>query len=555
MPTVLRLLTVVALVVLLLPRAAEAERTELVIGISQFPPSLNPVLDSSLAQSFVLGMTRRPFTVFDQAWELVCLLCTGLPSFGNGLAVKETLPDGTTGVAVTYTIHPDATWADGTPVTTEDVLFTWNLGREPAAGFVGQEGYSDILSIDVKDERTFTLHVNKLDYQYQSLNGFAVLPAHVEGSAIDDPENYRHQTAFDRDPTNPGLWNGPYRVTAVETGSYIVLERNPYWWGEEPQFDRITVRSIENTSALQANLLSGSVDYVPGELGLSLDQGIYLQERFGERYDVVFKPGLQYEHIDVLLSNPILADVRVRRALLYAADRAAIVASLFDGKNIVANGFVHPLDPMHADDLPTYPYDPDKARELLEEAGWTTIGADGVRRNAAGDRLSLTLMSTAGNYERGLVEQVLQYEWRQIGIETIIENQPPRVLFGNTISRREYKALALFAWFSSPENLPKSTLYSTRIPTAENGWSGQNYTGFSDPEVDRLIDEAEVELDADRRKELWRQLQVIYADQLPVLPLYFRASAYVTPHWLTGVRPTGNQFPSTLWVEEWRASD
>ncbi|MEM7123887.1 MAG: peptide ABC transporter substrate-binding protein, partial [Pseudomonadota bacterium] len=427
--------------------------------------------------------------------------------------------------------------------------------REPAAGFIGQEGYSDILTIDVKDKKTFTLHVNKLDYQYQSLNGFTVLPAHVESFAIADPENYRHQTAFDRDPTNPGLWNGPYRVTAVETGSYIVLERNPHWWGEEPQFDRITVRAIENTSALQANLLSGSVDYVPGELGLSLDQGLYLQERFGDRYDVVFKPGLQYEHIDVLLSNPILADVGVRRALLYAADRSAIVASLFDDKNIVANGFVHPLDPMHADDLPTYPYDPDKARELLEAAGWTTIGADGIRRNAAGDRLSLTLMSTAGNYERGLVEQVLQYGWRQIGIETIIENQPPRVLFGNTISRREYKALAMFAWFSSPENLPKSTLYSTRIPTAENGWSGQNYTGFSDPEVDRLIDEAEVELDVDKRKDLWRRLQVIYADQLPVLPLYFRASAYVTPHWLTGIRPTGNQFPSTLWVEEWRASD
>lgn len=381
------------------------------------------------------------------------------------------------------------------------------------------------------------------------------MPAHIEAAAASDPVNYRNQTAFDRDPTNPGLWNGPYRITEVESGSYVVLEKNPFWWGEQPQFDRITVRTIENTAALQANLLSGSVDYVAGGLGFSLDQALYLQERFGDRYNVLFKPGLQYEHIDVLLSNPILADVRVRRALVLAADRAGMVAALFDGKNIVADSFVHPLDPMHSDDVPTYAYDPDQARRLLDEAGWTTIGDDGVRRNDAGERLSVTLMSTAGNYERGLIEQILQDEWRHVGVQTIIENQPPRVLFGNTISRREYKGLAMFAWLSSPENLPKSTLYSTRIPTEENGWSGQNYTGFSDPEVDRLIDEAEIELDPEKRKVLWQKLQAIYADQLPVLPLYFRASAYVTPTWLTGIRPTGNQYPTTLWIEEWRASD
>jgi len=554
---VLKMLSALALALALLTASdgARAERTELVIGVTQFPPTLNPALDASVAQSFVLGMARRPFTVFDQEWELVCLLCTGLPSFENGLAVKEVLEDGTTGVAVTYSIDPRATWGDGTPVTTKDVIFSWELGRQIEAGFIGQEGYTDILSVDAIDDKTFTLHVNKLDYQYQSLNGFTLLPAHVEQVAAADPATYRNQTAYDRDPANPGLWNGPYLITKVVTGSYVVLEPNPYWWGEPPYFQRITVRTIENTSALEANLLSGSVDYVSGELGFSLDQAVVIQQRYGDRYDVTFKPGLQYEHIDVLLANPILADLKVRQALLYAADRAGIVASLFDDQNIVANGFVHPLDPMYDDDLPSYAYDPDKARALLDEAGWTTAGADGIRHNDKGERLSVVLMSTAGNQTRELVEQVLQQNWKQVGIETVIQNQPARVLFGGTISHREYKGLALFAWLSSPENLPKSTLYSTRIPTVENGWSGQNYSGYDNPEMDRLIDAAEIELDLDKRKELWRQIQVLYAEDLPVLPLYFVALPYVTPKWLTGIRPTGNQFPSTLWVEEWRASD
>jgi peptide/nickel transport system substrate-binding protein len=73
--------------------------------------------------------------------------------------------------------------------------------------------------------------------------------------------------------------------------------------------------------------------------------------------------------------------------------------------------------------------------------------------------------------------------------------------------------------------------------------------------MDRLIDEAEIELDLDKRKELWRRIQVLYAEDLPVLPLYFASFPYVTPKWLTGIRPTGNQFPSTLWVEQWRASE
>jgi peptide/nickel transport system substrate-binding protein len=381
------------------------------------------------------------------------------------------------------------------------------------------------------------------------------LAAHIEQAAAVDPSDYRHQTVYDRDPTNPGLWNGPYLITAIETGSYVVLEPNPYWWGAKPQFTRITVRTIENTSALEANLLSGAVDYVSGELGFDLDQAVVLEQRYGDRYDVTFKPGLQYEHIDVLLDNPILADLRVRQALLHGLNRAGIVASLFEGKNVVANGFVHPLDPMHADDLPAYDYDTGKAVELLEAAGWTTLGDDGIRRNDAGERLSLVIMTTSGNQVRELVEQVLQNEWQKIGVEAVIQNQPPRVLFGGTISHREYKGLAMYAWLSSPENLPKSTLYSTRIPTPENGWSGQNYTGFANPDMDKLIDAAEIELDFDKRKALWRQIQMLYAQELPVLPLYFRALPYVTPKWLTGIRPTGNQFPSTLWVEEWRAGD
>ena len=135
----------------------------------------------------------------------------------------------------------------------------------------------------------------------------------------------------------------------------MVLERNPTWWGEEPAFDRIVVRTIENTAALEQNLLAGEVDYIPGETGLPLDQAIALERRHGDRYRIMFQPGLFYEHIDLKLDNPALSDVRVRRALLHAIDREQISERLFQGRQPVVHNTVNPLDEVYSDNYPKYP--------------------------------------------------------------------------------------------------------------------------------------------------------------------------------------------------------
>jgi peptide/nickel transport system substrate-binding protein len=531
---------------------ARAQTGELKIGITQFPSTLNPNIDSMLAKTYVLAMTRRPVVAFDQDWTLVCLLCTELPTIENGLAVPEELADGGRGIAVTYSLHPEATWGDGTPVTTDDVVFTWDFGRHPQSGVAGFEFYRRILSIDRVDDKTFTVHVDRITFDYNTAGGFNLLPAHIERPIFEaDPAEYRNRTTFDVDPTNPGLFFGPYRITGVTTGSHILLEPNPTWYGQAPAFARIVVRVIEKTAALEANLLSGAIDMIAGELGLPLDQAIAFERRHGQRFDVTFKPGLIYEHIDLNLDNPILADRRVRRALIHALDREALSRQLFEGRQPVAHSSVSPLDWIAAEDIPTYAYDPARAAALLDEAGWTVV-KDGIRHDAEGRKLSLEFMTTAGNRSRELVQQVLQSQWREAGIEARIRNEPARVYFGETLSKRKYTGLALFAWLSSPESVPRTTLRSDNVPTPENSWAGQNYTGFRNAEMDSLIDAIEVELDREARRDLWRRLQILYAEELPVLPLYWRANAFVLPKWLEGVRPTGHQGTTTLWVEEWR---
>jgi peptide/nickel transport system substrate-binding protein len=540
------------LAALLLLASPAWAKDELVIGVTQFPATLNPAIESMLAKTYVLGFATRPITAYDPAWKLVCLLCVELPTIENGMARPETQPDGKKGIAITYTLKPDATWGDGTPVSTDDVLFSWEVGKHPQSGVASGELFRRIRKIDVKDKKTFTLHLDKLTFDYNAINDFALLPAHIEKPRFQPaPVEYRNRTAYDQDTTNPGLYDGPYRITAVVQGSHVILEPNPHWAGKAPGFKRIVVKAIENTAALEANLLSGGVDMIAGELGLPLEQAIAFEKRNAARFAVTYKPSLVYEHVDVNLSNPVLADRRVRQALLSAIDREAMSKQLFDGRQPVADAMVPPLDWVYTTDVPKYPYDPARAGRLLDEAGWKA-GAGGMRRNDKGEPLGLEFSTTAGNRSRELVSQVLQAQWRKLGIDVRVKTEPPRVFFGETVTRRKFPSLAMFAWYSAPENVPRSTLYSDMIPNASNNWSGQNYTGYANPRMDQLIDAIEVELDKGKRKALWHELQVLYATDLPALPLYFRADAHIWPKQLKGVTPTGHQDPSTLWAEDWR---
>ena len=126
------------------------------------------------------------------------------------------------------------------------------------------------------------------------------------------------------------------------------------------------------------------------------------------------------------------------------------------------------------------------------------------------------------------------------------------MLFGDTLPHRRFD-MAMYAWISAPEDVPRSILDSQEIPDAGNGYAGQNDTGFRNPQMDRLIDALETALDPAKRKALWAAVQRLYATELPALPLYFRSSAFVLPKWLHGVRPTGNQYPTTLWITDWTA--
>ena len=542
-----------ALFPLLLARPVLAKDT-LVIGVAQFPSSLHPNIDPEVVKAYALAFVQRTISAYDKDWRPICLLCTELPSLENGLARFEDTPGGGRGMAVTIKLKPDLMWSDGKPVTARDLAFTWRLARDPNAGFTNQYPWGRAHGVDVVDDHTAVLHLDRAVSDFMMWDN--ILPEHLEGPLVEKataPGDYLRTTLYNRAPTTPGLYDGPYMITGYQSGAQIVMELNPHWPGPVPGIKRIVMRTIENTAALQANLLSGDVDMVAGEgVGLTIDQALALRKQAPDRFNYVFHPSLTYEHIDLKLDSPILSDVRVRRALLLAIDRKTLVERLFEGLQPVAATWVNPLHPMYDPSVPVAGFDLPAARKLLAEAGWTP-GPDGACRNAGGQRLSIEFGTTAGNRLRELQQQVLQNQWKAACIDVTIKNEPARTLFGETLKHRAYTGMILYGWTSTVSESPRRTLGGDQVPAAANNYGGSNFPGFNDPTMNADIARVESELDPARAKLIWAEMQRTYAGQLPALPLFFRAETHITPKWLRGYQPLGNGYTAGIQAELWQS--
>jgi peptide/nickel transport system substrate-binding protein len=402
------------------------------------------------------------------------------------------LPDGKKGMEIDLELR-DMRWGDGTLYRRRTSAFTLEVGKHPMSRrrLVG-EFISGSSSSDAKDDRRFTMTIDRVTFDYNSL-GLNLLPAHIEKPIFDaNPAEYRNKTRTTPNSTNPGLAFGPLPHRRVVPGSRIVLEQNPTWTGEKPHFKRIVVKIIENTARSKANLLSGNVDYVLGELGPVARPGAGFEKRHKDKYNFIYKPALIYEHIDVMLDNKLLDDRRVRQAILAAIDRKAISEKLFEGKQPIADGPISPLDPM---------FSPDTRNLRLRsgrcaQASWTkrasptsgtacatTPRASAVARDHHHRRQPRARAGDAGDPEPAAARSASN-----------CASRPSRRASSRGAERRQFTGLAMYAWVQSPRACRARLLYSTEIPTAENAWSGPELPGLRNPAMDARSTAAEREL-------------------------------------------------------------
>lgn len=530
-------------------KAAPSDTLSIAIG-SEFE-TLNPLIATQAATKYMLYLAYRPLVILDLDSKWTAMTIKKVPSIENKLAkVKGE------GLEINIELLDTATWGDGTPVTCKDIEFSWKVGKSPNVSNANREPYENITSItwDAKNPKkcVITTAKKKFDF-FASLPD--PLPAHLEEAVFekfkDKPEGYDQNTLYTKDPSNPGLYFGPYRISEVKLGSHVIFVENPKWQGKKPYFKKIIFKLLPNNGTHIANLKSDNVQMIGPGAGIGLDQAIAFEKEIKEQnlpYAVKYEDGQVYAHIDLNLDNPILADLRVRKALSMAFDKNEAIQSLIAGKAKPAIHFVTDKDPWHTDQVPIYKYNPREAGKLLDEAGWK-MGPKGIRQKDGKD-LSLTIYGGAGVKLVEMIETYLQDQFKKVGVQLIIKNEPGRVFFGETMPHRKFE-LGFYSWVSVPENSPRSTLHSSKIPSAANSWSGQNHPGWKNPQVDKWIDQLEGELNSKKRAELGKKIVKAYAEDIPVIPFYYRQNNSVVPKALKNYRLSGHLFYETLYAETW----
>ncbi len=521
------------------------------IGIGAEFENLNPLISSQAATRYMLYLAHRPLIILTPDLQWKPQMIKEIPTLKNKL-LKPKGP----GLEMVIEIRPEMQWGDGVPVTCRDIEFSVKVGKGKNVSIPDREKYENITSVlaDKNNPQKCTITFVKAKFDYFA-NIPDPLPEHLEGPIFakysSKAEGYDQNSLYTKNPTNPGLYNGPYVISEVKLGSHVIFSVNPQFKGQRPQFKKIVIKLIPNTGTLEANLRSQSINMVSSAGGFSLDQAVVFDKKVKSEnipYQVVFEDGVIYAHIDFNLDNSILSDIQVRQALAYGLNKKEMIDSLLEGKGRIAAHFVTEKDPWYTDQVKKYEYSPRTANKILDEAGWKK-GADGIRVKN-GKKLSLTIMAVAGVKLNDNIETYIQDQWRNIGVQLNIKNEPARVFFGDTVRDRNFD-LALYSWVSIPDNSPRSVLHSTSIPTVANSKAGQNYTGYKNKEVDSLIDRLETELDSKKRADLGKKLLNLYAKDLPVLPLYYRANNAVIPAGLKNFRLSGHLYYETLNVEEW----
>jgi peptide/nickel transport system substrate-binding protein len=543
----------IALLMLLVGPAvmSQPDRSMLVVGQLQFLRNFHPLIQVNNTKRLQISYALLPITAFDERAVNQCVLCETLPSLQNRMARIVTRRDGTQGMVVLLRLKPGLRWGDGHPVTARDIAFTHRMAADKSIGFSNYNPWTRASKVDIVDARTVVLSLPNVVPSFASWD--QVIPEHLEGPVYRrNPEasRYTKNSLYNTQPTNPGLWNGPYLLSHYQIGTRVVFEPNRYWSGAKPHIGRIVLAYLENSSALVLNLLAGEVDAVPvSPGGISFSQMLDVRRLRPRAFRFVVDDGTNLERLAVNLDNPMLASPAVRKALLLGINRKVITDVLFAGQQKVANGLLADTHPFFNAAVPRYGYNPALSRKLLASAGWTP-GQDGICRNRAGQRLSIELATTAGNQTREQIAMLIQNQLKRVCVEITNRFVGLQEYNGTLARRRKYNGMLLSSIEFSPSTSPRIALGSGTVPTAKNSFVGNNFSGYRSAQMDEALDRFDRALAPEDVRAAWGQIQTQFSADLPMLPLYFYARAYVTSPDLHHFRQATYD-PPMIWANEW----
>lgn len=429
----------------------------------------------------------------------------------NTLAERVETPD-----PLTYVVHlrRGVRFHDGRALTAADVVFSFARFVDPAYVSPHKGAFTVMAGVRAIDEYTvaFTLKEPFPAFPVSNLVPIPVVPAGMDDAAI---------------AAHP-VGSGPYRFVRYDVDDEVVLSAFDGYWQGAPKNAGVVLKIVPDDTMRGLELRKGTADLMINDV----PPDIAYQFEKSEEARIVREPGLDFSYLGFNMTDPVLSDKRVRHAIGYAIDREAIVKYLRRGMARVATGLVPPQHVAYEPDIHTFSFDPARAKQLLDEAGYPDPDGDGPL-----PRLHLTLKIST-NEEIRLQCTVIQQDLRRVGIDLDVRSYEFATMFADVVSGN-FQIMSLI-WVGGAmidPDILRRVFHSAQVPP-----SGFNRGRYKNPEVDRLLDEASATLDAEERKRLYRAAQQLIADDAPYIPIWNRQNVIVAQRDLEGlhINPTGD---------------
>jgi peptide/nickel transport system substrate-binding protein len=477
--------------------------SELLVGIEDSPKTLDPRYATD-----AYGMRIAHGLIFSTLVEEGYDLRTA-----PGIAASWETPNETTFV---FHIRPGVRFHDGAPLTSEDVKFTFDHLMDPTVNSpFGAILRNEIRSIENLDSLTVRFTLPHPVAAFLNTLVVPILPAHIiqKTGGLGDPM----------------IGSGPFRFVS-QSSTELTLEANKDYYGGAPKFDRLTFKIVSDDSTRFLKLKKGELDLLINALPLDKIDEAY-KPPISKEYHIIEEPGLSYNYIAFNLEDPVLKDARVRRAIAMAVNVDEIIQHRLNGHAVRATGLLASVNPYYQPDVYVPPFDPARAKALLDEAGYPEPFGDGD----PGPRLQVEL-KTSNNAQAVAVARILQAQLAAIGVEANIRSYEWGTFYSDIRSGAFQMTTLRWVGIIDPD-FYYDVFHSAQVPP-----NGSNRGHYANSEMDRLLEAGRVTLDFAARKAIYSKVQKKIAEDLPYISLWHANNVSIVHNRVKGCRqhPTGS---------------
>lgn len=477
---------------------------KILIGYDQEPQILNQCVtggDHAATSDMTSGIMQSPLEIRPDL------------SFAPQLAEEMPKVVSENPFVLEYKLKKGLKWSDGQPLTSADAKWTFEQIMNPNNQILTRTGWDKVEKFETPDAQTVRMTFKEPYAPWKTLLGGTctqIFPKHVyEGKD------------FNKDLNNVIVGSGPFKLKEWKKGQSLTLVRNDNYWGKKPALDEVTFRFIPDTNSMITALQSGEVSFIdpPPDIGLT-DR---LKSFQGVKVET--KAGTVWEHIG--FNTEKVNNLKIRQAIAYGINRQQVVDEILKGQVKPLNSVLVPDQaPYYTPAWQQYNYDPNKAKQLVNEA------------KAEGASTTITFSTTSGNKLRETLQQVVQRQLKDIGLDVKIQNTAAQTLFSQWLPEGNYE-MGDWAWLANPDPSLTTLFSADQIPGGENK-EGQNYYRYKNEEVTRWLKESDATVDENKRAQLLKQVQDQMAKDLPLIPMYQRPVTYAFSQKLSGpqVNPT-----------------